>query len=513
MSTKSPVRALSVACVVTLALASCSINPVSRTPDLVFSSEKGEIEKAKKVHPLLLQQFGGPYDNLALQQYVNEVGQKAAKVSQRPELTYTFTVLDSPDINAFTTGGGYVYITRGIMNYLNSEAELLAVLGHEIGHINARHPVRQQTQSTLSGIGAAAVGIFTGSGDLAGLANYAGQALVRGYGRDMELEADRLGAEYLSDVGLAPDHMIDVVRLLKNQELFEVARARAEKRDPNIYHGVFSTHPDNDERLREVVKSADKLKASERKDADKKSKKAGPDAEPVQVAERVDPGRERYLKAIEGLPVGASRAQGVLKGNRFYHADLGITIAFPAGWTVQNTQDRLIAISPDKGSIMQMKTESPPPNMRPQEFLGKLLANQNASPGMPIEINGLTGYTTVVRAAKTNFGVVPARHTVVYFNSLAYVFSGASRSSTGTPSADPLFMSSVKTFRRLKNNEFEMAEPYKIKTLVADSRTRIDDLAKDSPIKEYAAQQLRLMNDLYPDKEPKAGQMIKVVTQ
>ena len=178
---------------------------------------------------MLLQQFGGVYDDQQIAAYVNEVGQRAAKASQRPELTYTFTVLDSDEINAFTTGGGYVYITRGIMNYLNNEAELEAVLGHEIGHVCARHPVRQQSKSVLSGIGAAAVGIFTGSPDLAGLANYAGAALVSGYGRDQELEADRLGAEYLVKTGYSPGHMVDVVRLLKNQELVEIpAGARGE---------------------------------------------------------------------------------------------------------------------------------------------------------------------------------------------------------------------------------------------------------------------------------------------
>src|SRR5687768_4549708 len=134
-------------------LIACSSNPVTGTPDLVFQSEAGEIKKSKEVHPMLLQQFGGVYDDPQLQAYVNEVGQRAAKVSQRPELQYTFTVLDSEEINAFTTGGGYVYITRGIMNYLNNEAELEAVLGHEIGHVCARHPVRQQSKSVLSGIG------------------------------------------------------------------------------------------------------------------------------------------------------------------------------------------------------------------------------------------------------------------------------------------------------------------------------------------------------------------------
>lgn len=473
-----------------LALGSCASNPVTGRPDLVFSSEKAEVERAREVHPLLLQQFGGVYEDIQVQQYVNEIGQRAAKVSHRPQLQYTFTVLDSEDINAFTTGGGYVYITRGILIFLNSEAELMAVLGHEIGHVSARHPVRQQTQSTLSGIGAAAVGIVTGSGDLAGLANYAGAALVTGYGRDMELEADRLGAEYLVAAGFAPEHMIDVVRLLKNQELFEVQRAREEKRDPHIYHGVFASHPDNDQRLTEVVKAANKLE---------------------NAGDKVDPGKARYLRAIEGLPVGASRAQGVLKGNRFYHADLGFTLAFPSGWRVQNQADRLLAVAPAKDSILQMQTQAPPPNTSPKEFLSRLLARANAGQGEAIEVNGLQGYTVVVRSVNTDLGVVPMRYAVVFHNNLAYVFGGASKASSGVPSADALFMSTIKTFRRLKGNEQLLAEPHKIKTITADANTRIADLARTSPIKEYAAEQLRLMNDLYPNKEPKAGQLLKIV--
>lgn len=472
-------------------LGGCASNPVTGRPDLVFQSESGEVKKSKEVHPLIMQQFGGPYDDPKLQEYVNEVGQRAAKASHRPELEYHFMVLDSEDINAFTTGGGYVYITRGIMNYLNSEAELAAVLGHEIGHITARHPVRQQSKSTLANIGAAAVGIFTGSGDLAGLANYAGAALISGYGRDQELEADRLGAEYLVDVGYAPQHMIDVVRLLKNQELFEIARAREEKRDPRVYHGVFATHPDNDQRLTEVVKAADKLKG-------------GP-------TDNLDAGREKYLQTVEGLPMGPSRSQGVLKGNRFYHADLGLTIAFPSGWHVENHADRLIAVSPQKDSIIQMQTQAPPPNTGPREFLSRLLSRASAGQAEPIEVNGLQGYTAVVRTANTDFGVVPARYAVIFHNNLAYVFAGASKASTGTPKADPLFMSTIKTFRRLKQNEFALAEPYKIKVIRATETTRIADLAKTSPLPEYAEQQLRLLNDLYPNKEPQPGQPIKIV--
>lgn len=471
-------------------LAGCATNPVTGTPDLVFQSEAGEIAKSKEVHPMLLQQFGGVYDDQQIAQYVNEVGQRAAKASQRPDLTYTFTVLDSEEINAFTTGGGYVYITRGIMNYLNNEAELEAVLGHEIGHVCARHPVRQQSKSVLSGIGAAAVGIFTGSPDLAGLANYAGAALVSGYGRDQELEADRLGAEYLVKTGYSPGHMVDVVRLLKNQEMVEIARAREEKRQPHVYHGVFASHPDNDSRLHEVVDAATKLKTA---------------------ADPRDPERDKYLKTIEGLPVGTSRAQGVLKGNRFYHADLGLTIVFPSGWHVENGADRLIAVSPNKDSVIQMQTQAPPPNTGPREFMSRMLAQSSAGQADPLEVNGLQGYTTIVRSARTQFGIVPARYAVIYYNNLAYIFSGATKGSAGAPAADPLFMSTIKTFRRLKQSELTQAQPYKIKIIRADENTRMADLAKQSPLPKYAEQQLRLLNDLYPDKEPKPGQLIKIV--
>ncbi len=473
-----------------LALASCATNPVTNRPDFVTMSEKGEIEQARKVHPLLLQQMGPAYEDPKLQQYVNDVGQRIAKMSQRPHLTYTFTILDTPDINAFTIGGGYVYVSRGILGYLNSEAELIAVLGHEIGHVDARHPVRGQAKSTLAGIGAAAVGLFTGSGDLANLAGYAGEAIVRGYGRENELEADRLGAEYLAKLGLQPSHMIDTVRLLKNNEMFEIQRARVENRKPQVYHGVFSTHPDNDRRLAEVVAAANKLKNT-----------TGAD----------DAGRERYLKAIEGVPFGPSRSQGILRGNRFYHSDMAFTLAFPNGWQVENGASVLAAVSPGKESLLQVQTMAPPTGVGPRELLGRLLANSSASQPEALDVNGLQAYTAVTRSTATKFGTLPVRYAVVYYNNLAYVFAGASKASRGVPTADPLFMSTIKTFRRLRENEFALAEPNKIKTITAPPGVAMADLAKNSPLKTYPVETLRLMNDLYPNKEPQPGQLLKIV--
>jgi predicted Zn-dependent protease len=175
----------------TLALPGCASNPTGGT-DVVLTSEAKELELGRKMHPQIMQEYGR-YEDEQIQAYVNDIGQRIAAKSHRPGIQYTFTVLDSDEVNAFALPG-YVYITRGIMVYLNTEAELVAVLGHEVGHITARHSVRQQAGATASGVGATIVGVLTRSGDLANVVNAAGTALVRGYGRDMELEADGLGA-------------------------------------------------------------------------------------------------------------------------------------------------------------------------------------------------------------------------------------------------------------------------------------------------------------------------------
>ena len=329
------------------ALGGCATNPVTGGTDIVTMSEAQEIELGRKMHPQILQQYGR-FDDEPLQQYVSEVGQRIAAKSHRPNLQYTFTVLDGDEVNAFALPGGYVYVTRGIMAYLNSEAELAAVIGHEIGHVTARHSVRQQAGATAAGVGAMVVGILTGSGDLANVANMAGGALISGYGRDMELEADELGAEYLNRIGYEPEAMIDVVRLLKNQEMLEVQMARQENRKPRVYHGVFASHPDNDTRLQEVVKAAGK----------------------VQNVEDRPPNRDLYLSHINGLPVGDSRAQGVVRGSRFYHADLGITLAFPTGWIVDNQRTKVVAYTEAKDAVIVVSAEAPPPGMAPREFLG-----------------------------------------------------------------------------------------------------------------------------------------------
>jgi len=472
-----------------LALGGCATNPVTGRSDIVTMSAAQEVEIGRKMHPQILQQYGR-YSDEALQAYVNDTGQRIAAASHLPNLQFTFTVLDSEEVNAFALPGGYVYVTRGILAYLNSEAELVAVLGHEVGHVTARHAVRQQTGAAAAGVGATLIGVLTGSGDLANLANFAGTALVRGYGRDMELEADSIGAEYLDRLGYAPEAMIDVVRLLKNQEMLEVQIARQEGREPRVYHGVFSTHPDNDTRLKEVVASAGKTGTGE----------ARPD------------GRDAYLRRIEGLPMGPSREQGVVRGSRFYHGTLGMTVAFPSGWTVQNQPTKVVATTPQKDAFLQLTAVPPPPGIEPRELLAKSLAGVPLTDGEAITVNGLQGYTAIARDVGLPWGNRgPARSAVVYFNGLAYIFTGATRLNAAFAGSDAVFLSSIKTFRRLRDNELQLAEPSRLKLVKAGTGTRIATLAASSPIEKYPAERLRLLNDLYPDREPTPGQWLKVV--
>ena len=259
-----------------MSMVGCSTNPVTGKKDFSLINKDQELAMGKQAHNSIMKQKK-PLRNAKIQAYVNNLGQQLARQSHRKDIRYTFTVLDDPSVNAFALPGGYVYITTGIMAYLNSEGELAGVLGHEIGHVTARHGVKQQSAGMA---GAILMSVLTkktgGSGKEF---NNISKAILSGYGRDHELQADRLGAEYLARVGFAPKNMIDVVGVLKSQEEFAKVQARREGRQPRAYHGVFASHPRNDTRLQKIIAEAGKYKKGATR----------------------DPGHDRYLNMIAGL--------------------------------------------------------------------------------------------------------------------------------------------------------------------------------------------------------------------
>jgi predicted Zn-dependent protease len=467
----------------------CATNPVSGTPDLVFMTEAKEIQLGDSYDSKVRGQYG-VYPDPALQAYVQRIGQKLAAQSHRPHLKYHFTVLDSPEVNAFALPGGHVYITRGILAYLNSEAELAAVLGHEIGHVTARHGVRQHSAATTTGVVGAILGAATGIQATQDLFSVFGNAMLSGYGREHELESDRLGAEYLARTGYDPQAMIKVVGVLKNQEEFEKKRAAAEKRQPRIYHGVFASHPSADQRLQEVVAEADKFKTL-----------AAPGIK-----------REDYLKRLDKLAYGDSAKEGIRRGRMFYHRDLNMALTFPEGWHVENSPYAIVSWTSQKEALVMVKKSAlPADNTTSLESFLKSQAKLSAQfQGKPIPDVKLSSVTGTDRMAGP-FGTRDTRVSAVHYGQNAYLFFGATKDPAALTRFDPDFIATAASLRPLKPAEKTVAEGQHLRLVRARAGDTFASLAKASPLTEYGELTLRLINDKFPDGESVAGEFIKII--
>lgn len=459
-------------------LAACAQNPVTGSNDFVTMSEKQEVAIGRQSDEQVKKQYK-VYGSKPLQDYVNSVGQRIAKQSHRPNLQYHFTVLDSPEINAFALPGGYVYITRGIMAYLNSEAELAAVLGHEIGHVTARHGVRQQSAAQVTNIGLTIASLFVPQINTIGgnnLANLVGGALLSGYGRDHELEADKLGAEYLARTAYDPQAIITVIGVLKNQELQDEKLAKQEGREPRRYHGVFATHPDNDTRLKQAVSEADKLASTTH-----------------------FTGHTEFLAATEGLVFNDSSDQGVVRYNAFYHGELGIGLQFPPSWQVHNLPTSLVAVSPQGEVQMQMKLDESPSGTA-FEYT-RQFAGYNAQI-TSISANGLPA--ALFEQADTMGGVI-------FLNKQAFILQAKGKASGSLTNHRDEIIKTVRSFHALSNDERHLLKPLTLHVITARTGDTYANLAQNSPLGQSAESYLRLINATFPTGEPQAGQLIKLI--
>jgi len=465
-----------------LLLQACATNPVSGKRELAMS-EGWERSVGPKYHESIMKQYQ-IYDDPELQKYVNDIGQRLAKKSHRPDLPFTFTLLDSPQVNAFAIPGGYVYVTRGIMAYMNKESHLAGVIGHEIGHVTGRHGAQRAAQQQVSQVATVAVAIGTGSSELLQASQILGGALMSGYGRTQELQSDRLGAEYIAQNNYTPDDMIDVIGILKNQELFNKERAKAEGREVQGYHGLYSTHPRNDQRLQEVIKAANKFRD----------------------VSKPKPDDGRFLRLTDGMAFGQSESQGIVRGNKFYHKGLNLFVEFPAGWRVQNTQSVLGAISPDGSQLIKMQMDSIAPPVDPSSYLSAKFQTvtqiENVSTSEDQAFAGIATVQDQKTGQQRNYRV-----STVTRGSQAFVMTGLGK----TQLPNQTFFNTTKSIRKLKPSEIKLAEGRNIKLVTARRGDTIASLAKKSNLDKYAEAQIRLMNDLYPNGEPKPGQLIKII--
>ncbi|HSS47177.1 MAG TPA: M48 family metalloprotease [Burkholderiales bacterium] len=463
----------------------CATNPVTGNPNFVVMTEAQEISTGRSADAEVRKQYY-VYDVQELQDYVNQVGQKLAHNSHRPNLSYHFTVLDSTEVNAFALPGGYIYITRGIVSYLNSEAELGAVLGHETGHVTARHSVQQISAATAANVGVQLASVFLpGLNSMGGstLTNLLGNVLLSGYGREHELEADRLGAEYLGRAGYDPQAMVKVIGVLKNQELFDAEVAKQEGREPRAYHGLFATHPDNDTRLQQVVTEAQSV--------------TRPDA----VVNR-----DAFLKHIDGMIFGDSPQQGIVRNGSFYHGELGLALKFPEGWRIHNLPDRVQAQSPGNDAGVELRLGENKPEGTPADYLRKLLRLTFGVEIQSLTLNGFPAATAVLSSQGK-----PVRVTVIYFNNHAFLIVGSAASKSAFERYQENFNTTASSFHAITDAERRLAKPLKIKIINAREGLTYAELAKNSPLGKNAENHLRLFNAQYPSGEPLRGQALKIV--
>ncbi len=484
-----------------LLLAGCGtkvVNPVTGKAERSVMDEASEIAEGSKAHQQVLAEYSALADP-RLQAYVNGVGQKLAAQSHRANLQWTFTVLDSPEVNAFALPGGYVYITRGIMAYLDSEAELAGVIGHEIGHVTARHGAQRATRQQNAGLGvlaAAVLGVaLEGAGvrGAADLAMQAGQGAAAGYvarySREQELQADQLGAEYLSRNRYDPKNMVDVIGVLKSQETFAADRARAEGRAAPQGGGWLASHPSNDQRLADIRQIAAGFQGN-----------------------FVDDGRARYLAAIDGMDYGESRSQGVTRGRNFYHEELDIALTAPPGWRVQNGTEAIALVNASGDAGLVVRLVPPAAGSTHEEIIRNVIKPSEGRIDKR-SFNGLAA-THFSGARRNQQGQTqPIQLTLATGpGGRNYLMQYTARDAAALQRAEADMVRAESSFRSLTAADRAAAKPWQLRS-VPLPRGGLAELARNSPLPAAQAEaQLRLLNAVYGGgTEPAAGQLVKVV--
>ena len=471
------------------------VNPATGQSERSVMTEQDEVAAGQKAHQGVLQEYG-VYHNPAVQAYVNDLGQRLAALSHREHLQWHFTVLDSPDVNAFALPGGYVYVTRGIMAFMESEADLAGVIGHEIGHVTARHGAQRATSQQTAGLGVFAATLLgavlesqgvSGAGRLAGdLSQTVAAGYIASYGREQELQADTLGAEYLSRTAYDPRNMIDVIKVLKDQERYAADVAKAEGRAAPAKGNWLASHPSNDQRL-EIISNLAATYAGTYNDE----------------------GRARYQKILQGMAFGEGVEQGLVRGRNFYHGPLGFALTAPAGWRIQNSAEQLALVNPARDATLVLRVVPPSAGRDASTVIRNVLKPTQGRTEVSM-INGMSATRFSGARLNAQGHSQPINATIVSGpGDTLYLVQTAGRDAQALQRAQAALSEAEQSFRPMTAQDRSAAQPWVLK-VVPYPKGGFAELARKSPL-DNPEQQLRLINGLYGGGEPKPGQSVKVV--
>jgi predicted Zn-dependent protease len=473
-----------IALVAALGQAGCARNPATGQRQLSLISEGQEIRMGREYDPQIIATMG-LYPDSGLQRYIQQLGARLAATSERPALSWTFRVVDDPIVNAFAVPGGFIYVTRGILAHFNSEAELAAVLGHEIGHVTARHSVTQLSRQQLAQFGLAVGSIVSPEVErFSGLASAALGVLFLKHSRDAERQADELGLRYMRRGGFDAREMPDVFTMLERVSTAQAAGAEGGGggRTPEW----LATHPNPENRRERIQQQIAALPRDS-------------------LGSTVN--AESYLGRVNGIVFGDNPREGFFKRTWFYHPELRFQLVFPDGWKTANQKQGVVAVSPQQDAMVQLTLASEPTaDAAARAFLGQ----QGVVAGAPDRsaVNGLPAVSARFQATTesgTLRGIVMfVEHGGRVFHLMAY--AGAARWGAYQETGER----ALRTFERLTDPALLDVQPWRVEIVRLDREAPIDDLARRRPSPATPAT-LALINQTEPTTRLAAGTRVKWV--
>ncbi len=428
---------------------------------------------------------GQIYDDPRWQAYVQKIGDRLVAYTSEPKSTFHFTVLNNSDVNAFALPDGYIFVNRGLLAYLESEDQIAAVVGHEVGHVVAHHAAKRNLLSAFGSVVGFVGAVVTGVGQVMDTTNEATNTLVSGYGRDMELQADQLGSEFIAKAGYNPFAMIEVIQVLKDEEMFSTEIGGQQK----TYHGVFASHPENDKRLHDAIgESASYL--------------------PAEAVEPIG----NFWQMMDGLVYGNQAAAGIVKDRTFYHEGLRVVVTFPKGWDVTSSSSTVTGISPAghiAGHITFQRQAAPKSKQTPRQYLTDTLKRDDIVSGEAIKVGGYECYVGKLDLAKGKWKANMIA--VVFKDGGVYLFKGEAGEDGNAETFEADFRATVQSFRAMQPADLKVANNQRIKVIEAKPSDTYAALATKSSLRNHAEETLRLLNGDYPHGEPRAGNPIKIV--
>jgi predicted Zn-dependent protease len=445
-------------------------------------SESQEIAMGQASHPEVLSEFGIVEDK-ELQQYCTRIGNDLAKASHRPDLPWQFTIVDSPVVNAFAVPGGFIYITRGILAHMNNEAELAGVLGHEIGHVTARHSVTQISQGQLINIGLGLGSVFSSRfRQVGGLAQMGLEVLMLKYSRDHERQSDQLGLEYMDKCGYDPEQM---------SKFFQVFVGMREESGQSIPNWL-SSHPSPPDRIQRASEEGARLRSA-----------SGRQDYKINANE--------FLPRLDNLVYGENPREGFMEKNRFVHPDLRFQVDVPQGWKVENTKSAVIFAEPKGGAMIEL-TMVPSEGGRSPEDAAQQIAGQQGTQllsGRNELINGNQAYLGLYRV-QSESGSIGVAAAFISFKGHIYQTAGLAPESTFSQYSQSM-NTALRSFRELTDSRLLAVQPDRIKTYRARKGDSLRNLAKPMNPTRVSLEDLARVNRIDLDQALTAGTLVKLV--